>query len=219
MRKNTLVILFQPITSSFRSSNVIWRGNLWWRRKIGSSATTTVTKTSLASSFIAPIPSRSIRQMLEHFSGIEFWDCIKVQGGKRKKKVVLLRSRPPQSEQLSTFTFLVVQRRQRNVNKSMMHVQSSTYCFFAVLVAPSPFLRLPNVGGSLMLSVLQYITWEMLKSSFYPLCTKCFLTSILVFQVDIEKANPHSVERECGEYVLHLWSHSLYVLACLLNEV
>ncbi|XP_073254168.1 phosphorylase b kinase regulatory subunit alpha, skeletal muscle isoform-like isoform X1 [Porites lutea] len=37
-------------------------------------------------------------------------------------------------------------------------------------------------------------------------------------KVDIEKANPHSVERECGEYVLHLWSHSLYVLACLLNE-
>ena len=39
------------------------------------------------------------------------------------------------------------------------------------------------------------------------------------FQVDIEKANPHSVERNCGENVLHLWSHSLYVLACLLKEV
>lgn len=37
-------------------------------------------------------------------------------------------------------------------------------------------------------------------------------------KVDIEKANPHSVERECGEYILHLWSHSLYVLACLLKE-
>ncbi|XP_078369919.1 phosphorylase b kinase regulatory subunit alpha, liver isoform-like isoform X2 [Oculina patagonica] len=37
-------------------------------------------------------------------------------------------------------------------------------------------------------------------------------------KVDIEKANPHSVERKCGEYVLHLWSHSLYVLACLLKE-
>lgn len=101
----------------------------------------------------------------------------------------------------------------------MMHEQSSTYCFFAVLVEPSSFLRLPNVGGFLMLAVLQYVTREMLKSSFYPLCSKCFLASILVFQVDIEKANPHSVERECGEYVLHLWSHSLYVLACLLNEV
>ena len=38
-------------------------------------------------------------------------------------------------------------------------------------------------------------------------------------QVDVEKSNPHSVERECGEYILHLWSHSLYVLACLINEV
>lgn len=37
-------------------------------------------------------------------------------------------------------------------------------------------------------------------------------------KVDVEKANPHSVERNCGEYVLHLWSHSLYVLACLLKE-
>ncbi|XP_020618815.1 phosphorylase b kinase regulatory subunit alpha, liver isoform-like [Orbicella faveolata] len=37
-------------------------------------------------------------------------------------------------------------------------------------------------------------------------------------KVDIEKANPHSVERKCGENVLHLWSHSLYVLACLLKE-
>ena len=101
----------------------------------------------------------------------------------------------------------------------MMHVQSSTYCFFAVLVASSSFIRHPNVGGFLMLAVLQYVTGEMLKSSCYPLCSKCFLASILVFQVDIEKANPHSVERECGEYVLHLWSHSLYVLACLLNEV
>ncbi|KAJ7372040.1 Phosphorylase b kinase regulatory subunit alpha [Desmophyllum pertusum] len=27
-----------------------------------------------------------------------------------------------------------------------------------------------------------------------------------------------SVERKCGEYILHLWSHSLYVLACLLKE-
>ena len=83
---NTLVILFQPITSSFRSSNVISRGSLWWRRKTGSSATTTVTKTSLASSFIAPIPSRSIRQMLENFSGVEFWDSIKVQGKKEKRR-------------------------------------------------------------------------------------------------------------------------------------
>lgn len=37
-------------------------------------------------------------------------------------------------------------------------------------------------------------------------------------KVDIEKSNPHSVERECGENILHLWSHSLYVLACLLKE-
>ena len=41
----------------------------------------------------------------------------------------------------------------------------------------------------------------------------CFL------QAAIEKANPHSVERECGEYYPHLWSQSLYILSCLLKEV
>ena len=58
-----------------------------------------------------------------------FWswilkDCIKVQ--EKKKKVFVFCSRPRQNVKLGSF----VQRRQRNVQKSVMHVQS---CCFADL--------------------------------------------------------------------------------------
>ena len=59
-----------------------------------------------------------------------------------KKKVDVLCSRPRQNLKLCIFTiFVVVQRRLRNVEKSMMHVQSCYFAnlnllgFFAVLVA------------------------------------------------------------------------------------
>ena len=59
-----------------------------------------------------------------------------------KKKVVVLCSRPRQNLKLCIFTiFVVVQRRLRNVQKSMMHVQSCYFAyrnllvFFAALVA------------------------------------------------------------------------------------
>ena len=71
-----------------------------------------------------------------------FWrlilkDCIKVQ--EKEKKIVVLCSRPTQSVKLGHFHVVVVQRRQRNVLKSVMHVQSclanlSLLFFFAVLV-------------------------------------------------------------------------------------
>ena len=63
-----------------------------------------------------------------------FWswilkDCIKVQ--EKKKKVVVFCSRPQQNVKLGSFTLIVVvQRRQRNVQKGVMHVQS---CWFACL--------------------------------------------------------------------------------------
>ena len=48
-------------------------------------------------------------------------------------KLVVLGSRPRQNVKLSTrFHVVVEQRRQKNVQKSVMHVQS---CFFAALVA------------------------------------------------------------------------------------
>ena len=50
--------------------------------------------------------------------------------GKKKKKVVVLCSRPRQNVKLGIFTLYVVQQRQRNVQKSVMHVQS---CYFANL--------------------------------------------------------------------------------------
>ena len=58
--------------------------------------------------------------------------------GKEKKVVVLFPSST--KREFRHFHVVVGQRRQRNVQKSVMHVQSccfanQTYCFFAVLVA------------------------------------------------------------------------------------
>ena len=68
--------------------------------------------------------------MLAILFGVEFYwkDCIKDQ--EKKKKVVVLCSRPRQNVNLGTFTLVVLQRQQRNVQKSVMHVQS---CYFAIL--------------------------------------------------------------------------------------
>ena len=69
--------------------------------------TATATKTSLkkrtrtASNFIAVITSRSICQMSSFFSLI-LKDCVKVQ--EKKKKVVVMCSRPQQNVKLGTFT-------------------------------------------------------------------------------------------------------------------
>ena len=75
----------------------------------GGATMATATKKSLkkgirtASNFIALIPTRSIRQMLADFSGVEFIkDCIEVQ--EKKQKVVVLCSRRRQIVKLSTFT-------------------------------------------------------------------------------------------------------------------
>ena len=63
-------------------------------------------------------------------------DCIKVQ--ETKKKVVVLSSHLPTNMKVGTFTpVVVVQWRQRNVRKNVMHVQNcwfanQTYCIFAV---------------------------------------------------------------------------------------
>ena len=111
-------------------------------------ATATVTKTSqvtwilAASHSITLIPSRSIRQMLVTF----FWssilkDCIEVQ--EKKKKVVVLCSRPSQNVG-AWHRSRTVKWRQRNVKLNRaMHVQSycfanQTYCYFSVLFAGRP---------------------------------------------------------------------------------
>ena len=77
-------------------------------------------------------PTPSFRQMLANL----FWvfivkDCIEVQ--KKKKKVVVLCSRSPQNVDLGRI-FPVVQWRQRNVQKSVMHVQSCCFANLSLLV-------------------------------------------------------------------------------------
>ena len=63
-------------------------------------------------------------------------DCIKSQ--EKKKKVVVLSSRLPTNMKVGIFTpVVVVQWRQRNVQKNLMHVQNcwfanQTYCVFSV---------------------------------------------------------------------------------------
>ena len=98
--------------------------------------TATATKTSLKkwicapSNFIALIPTRSFRQMLANLSGVEFYKTVSKFRKNKKKKVVVLCSRPSTKREIRQFHVVVVQRRQRNVQKSVMHVQS---CCFACL--------------------------------------------------------------------------------------
>ena len=86
------------------------------------------------SNFIVLIPTRSIRQMLANFA-VE--DCIKAQ--EKKKKVDVFIHVREKKREIRHFHVLVVQRQQRNVQKSVMHLQSCWFgiycCFFAVLVA------------------------------------------------------------------------------------
>lgn len=46
-----------------------------------------------------------------------------------------------------------------------------------------------------------------------------FLTSWLVFQVDEEYRNPHTVDRIPMGKLPHMWGQSLYILGCLMAEV
>ena len=79
-----------------------------------------------ASNFIVFVPSHSV---IFANSGKFLWtwilkECIKLQ--KKKKNIAVLCSCPPQVKN-GKFLIVVVQRQQRNVQKSMMHLQS--YCF------------------------------------------------------------------------------------------
>lgn len=46
-----------------------------------------------------------------------------------------------------------------------------------------------------------------------------FLISWLVFQVDEEYRNPHTVDRIPMGKLPHMWGQSLYILGCLMAEV
>ena len=88
------------------------------------------------------VPSRSIRQMLANCLGVQWIlrDCT-VQGGRRKdKETRYLVSKSSTKREIRKFHVAVVQRRQRNVQKSVTRLQSCCFTdlklfFFAVLVA------------------------------------------------------------------------------------
>ena len=97
----------------------------------GAQTTTTSTKTSLkkriraASNFIALIPSLLIRQMLANFYGVEFY---RIVSKFRKRKRKLLFCVPVlEKREIRHYHVVVVQRRLRNAQKSVMHVQSSYF--------------------------------------------------------------------------------------------
>ena len=100
-------------------------------------ATATAAKTSVKkwtrafSNFINLISFHLICQMLGNFSGVN-----------SKRTVPEIRKRKRKLSNVRRFHVAVVQQRQRNVQKSVLHVQSCcfanlnlTYCFFVVLVA------------------------------------------------------------------------------------
>ena len=72
------------------------------------------------------IPTRPIRQMLANFSGIK--DCTQVREKGKDNRCLVFMS--PTKREIRHFHVVVVQRRLRNVQKSVMHVQS---CCFANL--------------------------------------------------------------------------------------
>ena len=117
-----------------------------WIGSSGIQATTTTetaTETSVykcvrvVSKLIALIPSRSIRQMLANFSGLEFFKT--VSNFRKRKKIAVVCSSSPKRE-TRHFHVVVVQWRPRSVQKCVMHVQSCCFAnlnllLFAVLVA------------------------------------------------------------------------------------
>ena len=89
-----------------------------------------------------------------NFSGVDYLGTA-FKFRKRKKIVVLFTSSI--KREIRYFHVVVVQGRQRNVQRSVMHVHSccfaqQTYCFFDVLVtvslpSPSSLLKLPKFGS------------------------------------------------------------------------
>ena len=81
-----------------------------------------------SATLIALIPSRSIRQVMANFSGVELQRTVHVSKFQEKKKEGRCRVFTfPTIGEIRQCLVVVVQRRQRNVQKSVMHVQSC--CF------------------------------------------------------------------------------------------
>ena len=78
-----------------------------------------------ASNFIGLILSHSIRKILAFFSGVEFFEDFNPSSEKEESRCLVFTSST--KREIRHFHVVVVQGRQRNVQKSVMHAQS--YCF------------------------------------------------------------------------------------------
>ena len=101
-------------------------------------------------------------------------DCIKVlRKGKESPCLVVLSST---KREISHFYSLVVQRQQRNVQESVMHMQSCCFAnlnlllfFLFWLLSLSLLTKLPNAAGKTCLSYLQLPSLEThLSPSLFP---------------------------------------------------
>ena len=154
--------------------------------------TATATKTSLknwihvASNFIAFIPSRLIRQMLANF--LELNSKWLYQSSGKEKESCCLRFPSLKKPEIRHFHVVVVQWRQRNVQKSVMHVQSCCFanlnlllfcrsrcrcrrrCLSSLLKIWTPGGVLLGIlgGGSWCLPVLQILTRFQTKKCHFP---------------------------------------------------
>ena len=100
-------------------------------------------KSRAASNFIALIPSRLIRQMLANFFLTLNSNGLCQNSGKEKESRCLVFTSSKKHE-IRNFHVVVVQWRQRNVQKSVMHVQSCCFAnlnqlFFLPFSLMSPF--------------------------------------------------------------------------------
>ena len=114
---------------------------------------------------------------VSNVSNIELFnskDCIKVLGKEKESPCLVVLSST--KREISHSYGLVVQRQQRNVQKSVMHVQScclanlNLLLFFRFwLPSPSSLLKLPNAVGQTCLSYLQLPSLEtQLSPSLFP---------------------------------------------------
>ncbi|XP_032231174.1 phosphorylase b kinase regulatory subunit alpha, liver isoform isoform X3 [Nematostella vectensis] len=93
------------------------------------------------------------------------------------------------------------------------HIECEWPLFFVYLILDGIFMDKPD-------QVKKYTT--LLEPLLIKDETGLVLMPELFFvprdKVSEEKANPHSVDRMGGEYAPHMWSQSLYIVACLLQE-
>ena len=82
------------------------------------------------------VPSRSVRQMLANYLGVQWIlrDCTVQEGRRKDKETRYLVSKSSTKREIKNFHVAVVQRRQRNVQKSVMRVQSCCFTDLKLLL-------------------------------------------------------------------------------------